>query len=442
MNVKVFRTAEKTNEKIKHVETITLEKGFSTQKPLVVLNPDKTYQTHIGFGGAFTESAAYTLSLLPEDKQNEIIHAYFSEEGLNYNLGRTHIHSCDFALGNYTYVEEHDKELKTFDLSHEDKWVVPMIKKAMAYVPALKLLASPWSPPAWMKSNNNMNFGGKLLPEFYQPWANYYVKYFEEMKKRDIPFWAMTVQNEPAAVQTWDSCIYSAEEERDFVKNYLGPTIEKSPFDVKILGWDHNRDIIVERATTMLSDKDASKYMWGIASHWYVSEQFENLSIVHELFPDKHLVFTEGCIEGGPRPHAWHTGERYARNIIGDLNNHLEGWIDWNLILNEEGGPNHVKNYCDAPILVDRRTKEVIYNSSYYYIGHFSKFIRPEAKRIHAQSNLPQKMYQTSYINQNGEIVVVIQNESDQDQDVTVVLKHKGQTINMLKHSIVTLVIA
>jgi glucosylceramidase len=441
MNIKVFRTAEKTNEKIKHVDTLLVTKDFSTKTPMIILNPQKTYQTHIGFGGAFTESAAYTLSLLPEEKQNEIIHAYFSEEGLNYNLGRTHIHSCDFALGNYTYVEENDKELKTFDLSHEDTWVVPMIKKAQKYVPGLKLLASPWSPPAWMKSNNNMNFGGKLLPEFYQPWANYYVKYFEEMKKRDISFWAMTVQNEPAAVQTWDSCIYTAEEERDFVKNYLGPTIEKSPFDVKILGWDHNRDIIIERATTMLSDKEASKYLWGIASHWYVSEQFENLSVVHELFPDKHLVFTEGCIEGGPRPHAWHTGERYARNIIGDLNNHLEGWIDWNLILNEEGGPNHVKNFCDAPILVDRKTKEIIYNSSYYYIGHFSKFIRPEAKRIHAQSNLPQKVYQTSYKNVNGDIVVVLQNESDQDVDVTLVINHEGQTIKALKHSIMTLVI-
>ena len=442
MNIKLFQTAKDTKDRISKTGELTLSPIFKTNTPMIVLNPNQTYQTHIGFGGAFTESAAYTLSLLPQKKQDEIIHAYFSKEGLSYNLGRTHIHSCDFALGNYTYVKENDKELKTFDLSHEDKWVVPMIKKALAYEPNLKLLASPWSPPAWMKSNNNMNFGGTLLPEFYQPWANYYVKYFEEMKKRGIDFWALTVQNEPAAVQTWDSCIYTAEEERDFVKNYLGPTLEKSPFDLKLLGWDHNRDIIIERASTMLLDKDANKYLWGIASHWYVSEQFENLSIVHEMFPDKHLVFTEGCIEGGPKPHAWHTGERYARNIIGDLNNHLEGFIDWNLILNEEGGPNHVKNYCDAPILVDRNTMSIIYNSSYYYIGHFSKFIKPEAKRIHAQSNLPAKVYQTSYINPNGEVVLVVQNESDEKVDVTVVLNHLGQTLSLLPHSIITCVIS
>jgi glucosylceramidase len=442
MKIKLYQTAKDTKDRISKTGELTLSPIFKTNTPMIVLNPSQTYQTHIGFGGAFTESAAYTLSLLPQKKQDEIIHAYFSKEGLSYNLGRTHIHSCDFALGNYTYVKENDKELKTFDISHEDKWVVPMIKKALAYEPNLKLLASPWSPPAWMKSNNNMNFGGTLLPEFYQPWANYYIKYFEEMKKRGIYFWALTVQNEPAAVQTWDSCIYTAEEERDFVKNYLGPTLEKSPFDLKLLGWDHNRDIIVERASTMLLDKDANKYLWGIASHWYVSEQFENLSIVHEMFPDKHLVFTEGCIEGGPKPHAWHTGERYARNIIGDLNNHLEGFIDWNLILNEEGGPNHVKNYCDAPILVDRNTMSIIYNSSYYYIGHFSKFIKPGAKRIHAQSNLPAKVYQTSYINPNQELILVVQNESDQKVDVTVVLNDQGQTLSLLPHSIVTCVIS
>jgi len=442
MKIKLYQTAKDTKDRISKTGELTLSSTFKTNTPMIVLNPKHTYQTHIGFGGAFTESAAYTLSLLPQKKQDEIIQAYFSKEGLSYNLGRTHIHSCDFALGNYTYVKENDKELKTFDLSHEDKWVVPMIKKALAYEPNLKLLASPWSPPAWMKSNNNMNFGGTLLPEFYQPWADYYIKYFEEMKKRGIDFWALTVQNEPAAVQTWDSCIYTAEEERDFVKNYLGPTLEKSPFDLKLLGWDHNRDIIVERASTMLLDKDANKYLWGIASHWYVSEQFENLSIVHEMFPDKHLVFTEGCIEGGPKPHAWHTGERYARNIIGDLNNHLEGFIDWNLILNEEGGPNHVKNYCDAPILVDRNTMSIIYNSSYYFIGHFSKFIMPGAKRIHAQSNLPAKVYQTSYINPNQELILVVQNESDQKVDVTVVLNDKGQTLSLLPHSIVTCVIS
>lgn len=440
MKFDLYRTAKSKNERIQFIKPYTLRKEYALSTPMIVLNPKKTYQTHIGFGGAFTESAAYTLSLLPKEKQDEVIAAYFSEEGLNYNLGRTHIHSCDFALGNYTYVEDHDKELNSFDLSHEDQWVVPMMKKALSHNPDIKFLASPWSPPAWMKSNNNMNFGGTLLPEFYQSWANYYVKYLDEMKKRGIDFWALTVQNEPAAVQRWDSCIYTAEEERDFVKNYLGPTIENSSYDVKILGWDHNRDIIIERAAVMLKDKEASKYIWGIANHWYVSEAFENLSVVHEMFPDKHLVFTEGCIEGGPKPFEWHTGERYGRNIIGDLNNHLEGFIDWNLLLNEEGGPNHVDNFCDAPILANRETKEVIYNSSYYYIGHFSKFIKPGAKRIHSEHNLPNLVYTVSYMNPNKQIVTVIENESDQKVECTLVLKQKGLTVSLLPHSIITLI--
>ncbi len=375
------------------------------------------------------------------DQQKEVIKKYFSKDGLNYSMGRTAIHSSDFAFKNYTYVSDHDDTLSSFDLSHEDQWVVPMIKKAMAYQPQLKLLASPWSPPAWMKTNQEMNHGGSLLPKYQQTWANYFVKYLSEMKLRGIPFWAVTIQNEPQAVQTWDSCIYSAEEERDFLKNYLGPTLHAYDADLKILGWDHNRDIIIPRAQTLLSDPLAQKHLWGIAHHWYVSEAFENLSIVKSLFPDKHLVFTEGCIEGGPKPHAWHTGERYGRNIIGDLNHHVEGWIDWNLVLNEEGGPNHVNNFCDAPILYDRKTKEIIVNSSYYYIGHFSRYLKEGAKGIAATMNLPQGVYAVSYQNPDQELVVIIQNETSESKSVSLVLQKKSKVIHLESHSIITLVI-
>ncbi|WP_319003777.1 hypothetical protein [Cytobacillus firmus] len=210
------------------------------------------------------------------------------------------------------------------------------------------------------------------------------------MEKEGVPIWGITIQNEPEAKQVWDSCLYTGEEERDFIKNRLGPSLEKNGHgDVKIIIWDHNRNVIFERAQDVLSDPETAKYVWRTGVHWYVSEEFENLSRVHDAFPDKHLIFTEGCIEGGPQPGEWHTGERYGRNIIGDLNNHLEVWIDWNLVLNEEGGPNHVGNYCDAPVIVDTKKDEVHYNSSYYYIGHFSKFIKPGARRIGSQTSNP-----------------------------------------------------
>ncbi len=441
MKIEKIQTAKGTLERWHIYPEEFLDESFDPTKPMIVLDPKITFQSHIGFGGAFTEAAAYTFAEMTLDQQNDVIKKYYSEEGLKYTLGRTAIHSSDFALENYTYVKENDKKLATFDLSREDQWVVPMIKKAMTYQSELKLLASPWSPPAWMKTNQDMNHGGSLLPKYRQTWANYFVKYLEHMNHRGIPFWAVTIQNEPQAVQTWDSCIYTAEEERDFLRDYLGPTLHTYDPNLKILGWDHNRDIIIPRAKTLLSDPEAQKHLWGIAHHWYVSEAFENLSVVKSLFPDKHLLFTEGCIEGGPKPHEWHTGERYGRNILGDLNNHVEGWIDWNLILNEEGGPNHVKNYCDSPILYDRQTKDLIINSSYYYIGHFSRYIQENAKRIKTTMNLPKGIYATAYQNPNQELVVIIQNETNDAPKISLVLVPNGKLIQLEPHSIVTLLI-
>lgn len=411
--MKIYQTAKDTDLRISKVEIAT-DKTASVK---VELNADKTFQKHMGFGGAFTEAAAFTLSEISEDKRQEAIDAYFSEDGLQYNLGRVHIHSCDFALGNYTYIEEGDKELKTFDISHEEKWVIPFIKDAKKLIKdELLILASPWSPPAFMKDTNEMNHGGHLLPEFNDAWARYYVKFIEEMKKKDIDIWGVSVQNEPAAVQTWDSCIYSAEDERDFVKNHLGPRMHEANMEDKaILVWDHNRDIIVERAKPILEDPEAAKYVWGVGNHWYCSEEFEKLGQVHDMFPDKHLLFTEGCVEYsiyGNDP-KWENGEHYGRNIIGDFNNWSRGWIDWNLVLNEIGGPNHVHNYCEAPIMADRTKDELIYNISYWYLGQFSKFIKRDAFRIEMNADFPEKVSGVAYQNPNGEIVVVIQNESE-----------------------------
>lgn len=423
----------------KDLGLINLSVSDQITSSLIHIDPKQTYQTHLGFGGAFTESASYTWSTLSKDKQKEIIDLYFTKQGLAYNMGRTHINSCDFSLENYDYVKPFDKELQSFDLSREEHYVIPMIKEALKHVPGLKLLASPWSPPYWMKTNQMMNHGGKLLPEYKQSWANYYVKYIDEMKKRGIPYWAITVQNEPAAVQTWDSCIYSAEEERDFIKEALGPTLKAYDSSIKILGWDHNRDIIVQRAKTLLEDEEAASYVWGIANHWYVSEDFKQLSIVKSMFPKTHLIFTEGCIEGGPKPGEWLTGLRYARNIIGDLSNHVEGWIEWNLTLDLKGGPNHVGNYCDAPILIDTDNNQYVINSTYYAIGHFSKHILPGAIRIHSDGILPRGVSMVAYRNPNDELVLVFLNESDEIQDITFDVLGEKSSVKLHPHALLTL---
>lgn len=438
--IKVVMTCKNTEDRLTEKETLAFLNRLEGQEVDIELDINKRFQTILGFGGALTEAAAYTLSQMPFDKRKEVINSYFDpQDGLGYTMARIHINSCDFALGNYVYVEENDIELKTFDISREKKWVIPLIKDCIKVKGGeIKILASPWSPPAWMKTNKEMNNGGKLQPEYREVWAKYYTKFIKAFREEGINIWGITVQNEPAAVQVWDSCIYSAEEERDFIKNYLGPIMYSEGLgDVNILIWDHNRDIIVERASTVLSDPEAAKYVWGTGFHWYLSEELKNVGKVHELFPDKHLLFTEGCQEGGVKLGQWFTGERYGRNIIGDLNNWTEGYLDWNIVLNEEGGPNHVGNFCDAPIIADTKTQQLHYNSSYYYIGHFSKYIRPSAVRI-GMTNRKNELYATAFLNEDGKIVLVVMNENEKNVDFTIGFDNNVAELKLPEHSIAT----
>lgn len=357
-----------------------------------------------------------TLKKLPEARQQEILEAYFdSEKGLGYTLCRTHINSCDFSLGNYAYCEQPgDFELKTFSIERDRQALLPFIKRAQQIsTHGFKLFASPWSPPAWMKTTGKMNEGGKLKPECREAWARYYVRYIREYAKEQVPIWGITMQNEPEAVPPWDSCTYSPAEERDFVRDYLGPTMVKEGLgDVKIMVWDHNRDMMYERVAVILDDPKAAQYVWGTAFHWYLTDAFENVQRVHEAWPEKHLLFSEGCQEGGPHTGEWTLGERYARSMIKDLNHWTEGWVDWNMVLDEQGGPNHVGNFCSAPILADTRNGEVLYQSSYYYIGHFSKFVRPGAIRILAATT-HDALEVTAFENPDGQIAVIVLNRNE-----------------------------
>ena len=408
---------------------------------IVYVDENIKFQKILGFGAAFTESACFTLDRMSRKNQEIILKAYFDPKiGLRYNLGRIHMNSSDFSLSNYTYVKDFDADLMTFDISREYVHVIPTIKRAELIAKTkIDLLVSPWSPPAWMKTNNNMNQGGKLKPEFYQTWANYYIKFLDAISKDGLKPFAITVQNEPAAKQTWDSCLYTKEEERDFVKDYLGPTLKNGKFkEVKLFIWDHNRDIVVERASAVLSDIEAAKFVDGTAIHWYVSEEFENVGKVHELFPEKQIIFSEGCIEGGPHPNIYETGERYARNIIGDFSNWCEAFIDWNFTLDEIGGPNHVGNYCDAPILSDTVNDKLIFNSSYYHIGHFSKHIKPGAYRI-ATTCDNKDIKQIAFKNPDDSLVVVLLNETENDYDFAIDIRTK-KMLKIEKRSIMTVV--
>lgn len=388
----------------------------------VFVDPQKSFQTLLGIGGAITDASAEVFAKLPEEKQQQLLDAYYGESGIDYSLMRTNINSCDFSSESYTYVEAGDKDLKTFSIDHDKKYRIPLIKKAIEKAGGkIVLFASPWSPPAFMKDNDDMLHGGKLLPEYDQAWANYYVKFIQAYQKEGIPIWGITIQNEPMAVQTWESCIYTAAEERDFLKNYLGPTMEKSGMaDKKIIVWDHNRDLMVDRAQTIFSDPDAAKYAWGIGFHWYETwsggeAMWQNLCAVKKAFPDKNLLFTEGCNEKFTRDgyQHWSNGERYGESMIHDFNNGTVGWTDWNILLDENGGPNHVGNYCFAPIHADIRTGELIFTPAYYYIGQFSKFIRPGAKLVNTTTS-NSSLLSTSFLNEDGQMATVVMNKTDE----------------------------
>ncbi|MBI2729352.1 MAG: glycoside hydrolase family 30 protein [Sphingobacteriales bacterium] len=447
----VYTTADSTNDKLSITDTVVFkEMGQPLETQLCVfVDPAKTFQSFLGIGGAITDASAEVFAKLPKEKQEEFLNAYYSaSKGIGYSLGRTNIHSCDFSSDTYTYVSDGDKELKSFSIDHDKKFRIPLIKQAIAAAGGnLTLFASPWSPPGWMKTNNDILHGGKLKPEFYDAWAHYYAKFVKAYEAEGMPVWGISVQNEPMATQRWESCIYTAEEERDFLKNNLGPTMEKEGLrDKKIIVWDHNRDLMFHRAKTYFDDPAASKYAWGIGFHWYESwsggqPMFDNVRKVHETYPDKNIMFTEGCNEkfDSARYYAWPLGERYGRSMINDFNNGTVAWCDWNVLLDETGGPNHVQNFCFSPIHADTRTGQLIYTNAYYYIGHFSKFIKPGAKRIQSSPSRSQ-LIATAFKNPDGTIAVVVMNDTNQKLPYYLWIDGKAAEVTSLPHSIATLV--
>ncbi|HMC18419.1 MAG TPA: glycoside hydrolase family 30 protein [Gemmatimonadales bacterium] len=449
--VLVYTTAESTSFRLTPTDTLAFRPSESTSegKVYVFVDPKKTFQPFIGIGGALTDAAAETFAKLPAARQDELIAAYYSaDRGIGYTLARTNIHSCDFSSESYTYVTEGDKDLTSFSIAHDLRYRIPLIKRAMAAAGnRLKLFASPWSPPAYMKNNNDMLHGGHLRPEFYRAWAIYYTKFIKSYRQAGVPIWGITVQNEPMATQTWESCVYQATDERDFVKNYLGPAmVEQGLRDVHVMVWDHNRDLIVQRAQTILDDPAAAKYVWGIAFHWYEdwsggTQMYDNVALVHQLYPTKHLLFTEGTPANfdSTAYGRWSLGEAYGRSMIHDFNSGTEGWTDWNILLDERGGPNHVGNFCFAPVHADTRTGTLIYTNSYYYIGHFSKFIRPGARRILASPSRSM-LLTTGFVNDDGKVVVVVMNPTAQGGPYNLTVGGASVEITTRPHSIQTVV--
>nr|WP_315166308.1 glycoside hydrolase family 30 protein [uncultured Flavobacterium sp.] len=449
--VTVYTTADSTKLRLTQTDKLVF---VASKQPLeteisVFVEPTKTFQTLLGIGGAITDASAEVFAKLSKEKQQEFLNAYYDKEkGIGYSLLRTTIHSSDFSSGSYTYIKEGDASLSTFTIDHDRQYRLPLLKEAIKTAGGkIVLYVSPWSPPAFMKSNGSMLKGGTLMPQYYQAWANYYAKFIKAYEKEGIPIWGLTIQNEPMATQTWESCVYSAEAERDFLKNYLGPTIKREGLgDKKIVVWDHNRDLMNQRANTIFSDPEASKYAWGMGFHWYETwaggmPMFDNVRKVHEAYPTKNLLFTEGCVErfDAKKYQFWANGERYGTSMINDFNNGTVGWTDWNILLDQNGGPNHVGNFCFAPIHMDTNSGELIYTPSYYYIGHFSKFIRPDAKRVSTAVSRS-SLISTSFLNKDGKMVTVVMNQSNKSVTYNLMIASEKTVVTIPAHGIQTLV--
>lgn len=466
--VDVYETSAAGNK----LQKIEISKNGKTSVEINI-KPDEKFQEIIGFGGSFTESTAYLMNQIGKENRKQILDAYFGENGARYSLTRTHINSCDFSLSNYSYAPvEGDKELKHFSIDEDRDDIIPMIKEAMAVSKdGFKIMSSPWTAPVWMKDNKDWK-GGKLLPEYYDTWALYFSKYINEYKKEGINIWGLTVENEPLGNgYNWESMHFTPEEMVDFVSNHLGPKLKADGHDVKVLGYDQNRDELKEWADVMYKDEESSEYFDGMAIHWYASTfdyMPDVLQYTHKKAPNKLMIQSEACVDAEVpqwNDDAWYWKKeatdwgydwapdeqkylhpkyvpvyRYARDIIGCLNNWVQGWVDWNMVLDTQGGPNWANNWCLAPVIVDPKKDEVYFTPMYYTLSHFSKYIRPGAVRIGFESNNDDLMV-TAAQNPDGSIAVVVLNMKEEAKLLKLTMAGKESDFKIDAQAVQTIVI-
>jgi glucosylceramidase len=470
LNVQVYETSASGNNL---VQLDNFSDATNENRIQVVLQPKQTKQTITGFGGSFTEASAYLLNKLSKKNRDSIIEAYFGESGAKYSLTRTHMNSSDFSLSNYSYTSvEDDKELKSFSIQEDLDDIIPMIKDAMdVSKDGFKILSSPWTASPWMKDNKNY-VGGKLLPKYYDTWALFFSKYVTAYKNEGIDIWGFTVENEPLGNgNNWESMHYTPDEMTNFVQHHLGPQLRHDYPDVKILGYDQNREHLNEWVDSQYKNEETSSYFDGTAIHWYASTYHfypEELQYAHKKSPNKYLIQSEGCVDSEIpkwKDDAWYWKKeatdwgwdwapekdkplhpkyapvnRYARDIIGCLNNYVDGWIDWNMVLNKQGGPNWFKNWCVAPVIVDENADEIYFTPLYYVMSHFSRFIRPEAKVFKVNYSDKDLMISAA-VNIDGSITVVVFNEKENLKKINLTLNNKSVTIDVKGQSLQTIVI-
>ncbi len=517
--------SSESGDKLSVKENTRFRKGEATGTVLKI-DPDSIKQTMDGIGTSFTESSAFVLAHLEPEERMEVMNAIYGEAGANFSLTRTHIGACDFCVeGRYSYLDQvGDTRLESFSLNpdyegfksskypgiiDENYDLLPMIKEALAIKSMqkdkeLRIIASAWTAPSWMKDiedwyiqgnseNNYQGTGGSLKPEYEESYADYLMKYLDSYRSEGVDIWGITPVNEPHGNNgQWESMHFTPESQNTFIKKYLGPKLRSGQNkDVKLLIYDQNRDGLEHWTDVILGDKETAAYVYGAAVHWYEStfKVYEDVfEKVHAIFSDKAILHTEGCIDdlGKPAPAGvldpekfqeenWFNNDafwwnpnatdwaysttwegvktedhpiytpvhRYARNIIVSIDHWLRGWIDWNIVLDHKGGPNHVGNFCGAPIMINTETKEVYYTPIYYILAQFSKTIRPGDKAVQTALNLNgldnDAIHACATLNTDKLLSVQLLNTTKEDILIGLQIKDQFAEINVGKNALHTI---
>ena len=406
---------------------------------LIRLYPGQTDQVWQGFGGAVTDSAAYVFSQMSTAQQEQLLDAYFGEDGLGYSIIRVPIDSCDFSLEQYEAAP--DGKAEHFNMERPLAYILPMLEAIRRRAPDITLMLSPWSPPACFKTNHKRHGGGRCFPEHYDDWAEYICRYILEFTRRGFTVSRLSLQNEPHAVQTWDSCLWTEEEERIFLTRHMKPALARHGLEsVRLFIWDHNKERMLDRALAVL-DVEGRAAAAGIAFHWYSGDHFDALRRTHLLFPEKELLLSENCIEYSKYDlnDPFYTRNLIAHELLGDLESGTGAFLDWNMLLDARGGPNYVGNYCHAPFLYDAQQHRLDRQRIYDALWHFARFIVPSSRRI-LSSSFSCEVETTAFMRPDGAIALVMANRADA-QTVTVSLEGHILDIRLPARALATLLL-
>ncbi|XP_049820602.1 putative glucosylceramidase 4 [Aethina tumida] len=404
----------------------------------------KQKQTILGFGGSFTDSAGINIYALPEGAQEHLLNSYFGDEGISYSIARVPIGGTDFSTRPYTYDSDHDGDvdLEHFALQEEDiLFKIPYIQKALQLTKNnLKLFASVWTAPPWMKTNNDYAGIGFLKEEHYQVWANYFIRFFEEYKNNDVDFWAVTTQNEPidgflpSFLSKINSMGWTTSKMSKWISENFGPTIRNSSFNhLKIIVHDDNR-ITLALLPAILENDEVVQWVDGVGLHWYEDWLLPD-SLVENAKSSKKDLFllgTEACngymykmgLDKSVKLGSWNRAEDYINNImkvnVDDINLGVGGWTDWNMILDEQGGPCYINNFVDAPIIVNNSTGEFYKQPMFYALGHFSKFLLPGSIVLDTDVTSEFAIKSVAVLRPDNLTAIIIFNEEEKEATVNI----------------------